>query len=78
MFNTLRDSYGTKYANVDPGFRDYAAIFRRRHTLRADQFDKCPNTPAGTVVDGSGCPIVFPKIDTSLLVIKKKKGDAKA
>lgn len=30
----------------------------------ADQFDKCPNTPAGTVVDGSGCPIVFPKPDT--------------
>ncbi|MFD2148352.1 OmpA family protein [Mucilaginibacter antarcticus] len=28
----------------------------------ADQFDKCPNTPAGTVVDGSGCPIVFPKV----------------
>jgi OOP family OmpA-OmpF porin len=27
----------------------------------ADQFDKCPNTPAGTVVDGSGCAIVFPK-----------------
>ncbi|WP_139113167.1 OmpA family protein, partial [Mucilaginibacter sp. PPCGB 2223] len=23
----------------------------------ADQFDKCPNTPAGTVVDGSGCPL---------------------
>src|SRR6185437_16823347 len=30
----------------------------------SDQFDKCPNTPAGTVVDGSGCPIVFPKLDT--------------
>jgi OOP family OmpA-OmpF porin len=30
----------------------------------SDQFDKCPNTPAGTVVDGSGCPIVFPKPDT--------------
>ena len=30
----------------------------------SDQFDKCPNTPAGTVVDGSGCPIVFPKADT--------------
>lgn len=30
----------------------------------ADQFDKCPNTPAGTVVDGSGCPINFPKPDT--------------
>jgi len=31
----------------------------------ADQFDKCPNTPAGTVVDGSGCPIIFPKLDTA-------------
>ena len=30
----------------------------------SDQFDKCPNTPAGTVVDGSGCPIIFPKPDT--------------
>lgn len=40
----------------------------------ADQFDKCPNTPAGTVVDGSGCPIVFPKIDTSLFVMKPKPG----
>jgi OOP family OmpA-OmpF porin len=27
----------------------------------ADQFDKCPNTPAGMVVDGSGCPVVFLK-----------------
>lgn len=26
----------------------------------ADRFDKCPGTPAGTVVDGAGCPIVFP------------------
>jgi len=26
----------------------------------SDQFDKCPNTPAGTVVDGSGCEIHFP------------------
>jgi OOP family OmpA-OmpF porin len=40
----------------------------------ADQFDKCPNTPAGTVVDGSGCPIVFPKIDTSLFVRKPVAG----
>lgn len=23
----------------------------------SDQFDKCPNTPAGTAVDGSGCPL---------------------
>ena len=27
----------------------------------SDQFDKCPNTPAGTVVYGSGCPIKFPE-----------------
>jgi OOP family OmpA-OmpF porin len=31
----------------------------------ADQFDKCPNTPAGTVVDGSGCPLVLPKEEVS-------------
>ncbi|MDB4922640.1 OmpA family protein [Mucilaginibacter sp.] len=31
----------------------------------ADQFDKCPNTPAGSIVDGAGCPIVFPKPDTT-------------
>ncbi|RDC54760.1 OmpA family protein [Pedobacter chinensis] len=28
----------------------------------ADQFDKCPGTPAGTAVDGSGCPL--PKFET--------------
>jgi OmpA-OmpF porin, OOP family len=43
----------------------------------SDQFDKCPNTPAGTVVDGSGCPIVFPKIDTSLFVRKPLPGEVK-
>lgn len=26
----------------------------------SDRFDKCANTPAGTVVDGSGCAIAFP------------------
>ncbi len=26
----------------------------------ADKLDKCPNTPAGTVVDGSGCPLKVP------------------
>jgi OOP family OmpA-OmpF porin len=31
----------------------------------ADQFDKCPGTAAGSVVDGSGCVIVFPKPDSS-------------
>jgi len=40
----------------------------------SDQFDKCPNTPAGTVVDGSGCPLVIPTIDTSLFVRKTAMG----
>ena len=31
----------------------------------SDQFDKCPGTPAGTIVDGSGCEIKFPKPDTT-------------
>src|SRR5690606_14430487 len=26
----------------------------------SDRFDKCPGTPAGTQVDGAGCPIKFP------------------
>jgi len=30
----------------------------------ADQFDKCPGTPAGTAVDGSGCPL--PKMETAV------------
>jgi len=37
----------------------------------SDQFDKCPNTPAGTAVDGAGCPIKFPPpIDTSVFMRK--------
>ena len=32
----------------------------------ADQFDKCPNTPAGTAVDGSGCPL--PKMEAATTV----------
>ena len=34
----------------------------------SDKFDKCPNTPAGTVVDGSGCPIKFPEAPKNNLV----------
>ncbi|WP_397235660.1 OmpA family protein [Parapedobacter composti] len=30
----------------------------------SDKFDKCPGTPAGTQVDGSGCPIKFPEPQT--------------
>jgi OOP family OmpA-OmpF porin len=45
----------------------------------SDQFDKCPNTPAGTVVDGAGCEIKFPApIDTSLFMRKPVAGAATA
>jgi len=38
----------------------------------SDQFDKCPNTPAGTVVDGSGCPLVIPPpIDSDFFIRKR-------
>lgn len=33
----------------------------------ADYFDKCPNTPTGTAVDGSGCPIKLVKNDTTIV-----------
>lgn len=35
----------------------------------ADKFDKCPDTPAGTVVDGSGCPIKFPEPEKTAAVV---------
>ena len=37
----------------------------------ADQFDKCADTPAGTVVDGAGCPIEFPEP----VVVEKELGN---
>lgn len=33
----------------------------------SDKFDKCPGTPAGTAVDGSGCPIKFPEQPTQTI-----------
>ncbi len=36
-----------------------------------DFFDKCPNTPAGTKVDGSGCPL--PKPDVKVYVTEQDK-----
>ncbi len=38
----------------------------------SDRFDKCPNTPAGTVVDGSGCPILFPEVVVAEKVVAAK------
>jgi len=35
----------------------------------ANKFDKCPGTPSGTVVDGSGCPLALPKPE----IIKETK-----
>lgn len=31
----------------------------------SDRFDKCPGTPAGTVVDGAGCPLQLPTADSA-------------
>lgn len=31
----------------------------------SDRFDKCPGTPAGTVVDGAGCPLVIPTAEST-------------
>eukprot|EP01012_Entosiphon_sulcatum_P051494 TRINITY_DN70717_c0_g1_i1.p1 TRINITY_DN70717_c0_g1~~TRINITY_DN70717_c0_g1_i1.p1 ORF type:complete len:449 (-),score=30.41 TRINITY_DN70717_c0_g1_i1:37-1383(-) len=38
----------------------------------ADQFDKCPGTPAGTAVDGSGCPL--PKVETPTAPVSNVTG----
>ncbi len=35
----------------------------------ADIFDKCPNTPAGTAVDGSGCPLPAPVVTAPTEVV---------
>ncbi|AZI24348.1 OmpA family protein [Pedobacter sp. G11] len=39
----------------------------------ADKFDKCPGTPAGTVVDGSGCPLVAPKPQVTVITEEDRK-----
>ena len=38
-----------------------------------DVFDKCPNTPAGTAVDGSGCPLPVKKPDVKVYVTQQDK-----
>ncbi|KQN38232.1 hypothetical protein ASE92_02005 [Pedobacter sp. Leaf41] len=39
----------------------------------ADKLDKCPGTPAGTVVDGSGCPLVAPKPQVTIVTEEDRK-----
>ena len=38
-----------------------------------DVFDKCPNTPTGTAVDGSGCPLPVKKPDVKVYVTQQDK-----
>ncbi len=38
-----------------------------------DFYDKCPNTPAGTKVDGSGCPLPAPKQITTVITEEDRK-----
>ncbi len=35
----------------------------------ADFYDKCTGTPAGTKVDGSGCPLVIPKVEEKIVYV---------
>ena len=39
----------------------------------SDVFDKCPNTPTGTAVDGSGCPLPVKKPDVKVYITKEDK-----
>ena len=39
----------------------------------ADIYDKCPNTPAGTKVDGSGCPLPVVKTETKVYVTQEDR-----
>ena len=38
-----------------------------------DFYDKCPNTPAGTKVDGSGCPLPVAKPDVKVYVTEEDR-----
>jgi OOP family OmpA-OmpF porin len=38
-----------------------------------DFFDKCPNTPAGTKVDGAGCPLPVAKPDVKVYVTEEDR-----
>ncbi len=39
----------------------------------ANKFDKCPGTPAGTVVDGSGCALPVNKPDVKVFITEEDK-----
>jgi OOP family OmpA-OmpF porin len=67
----LQNSLAANNARLDQLNRDMANINALRDSLNsmkldsdrdgvADYFDKCPNTPAGTKVDGSGCALPAP------------------
>lgn len=39
----------------------------------SDHFDKCPNTPEGTQVDGSGCPLKITNTTTKVVVTEEDR-----
>jgi len=39
----------------------------------ADKLDKCPNTPSGTIVDGSGCPLKTPAPQVTVITEEDRK-----
>lgn len=39
----------------------------------SDHFDKCPDTPAGTQVDGSGCPLKITSTTTKVIVTEEDR-----
>ncbi len=39
----------------------------------SDYFDKCPGTPAGTKVDGSGCPLPVPTIEEKVEITEEDR-----
>jgi OOP family OmpA-OmpF porin len=38
-----------------------------------DLYDKCPNTPPGTIIDGSGCPLNLGKQEVKVLLTAQEK-----
>ncbi|UKT62153.1 OmpA family protein [Pedobacter mucosus] len=58
----LRRSLSTAEQNAQRDRAQYAKDLGDDDTDGvANKFDKCPGTPSGTVVDGSGCPLAAPK-----------------
>ncbi len=64
----MRDQYARDQAQLAKDLAD------DDHDGVANKFDKCPNTPADTTVDGSGCPLKIkaPQIQETTYVITEE------